>query len=167
MFPLSLAVSSLNLGANEIVIVLEGSGGSQATARFTVTLGKHIVVAWVSWFYTFIIHRFYGTTNHSTKWVMTLWPAVIMWPLHYSYSNVIAALGFTPSCTGEFNDDNSVFTITCVTPDGSQTIAEATYSVNGNDMGAGNLWKLKCLVISYHRVTDVITLLLSLLLYFG
>ena len=82
---------------------------------------------------------FTDSTAPPTTQPRELRPAVIMWPLRYSDSNVIAALGFAPSCTGEFNDDNSVFTITCVTPDGSQTIAGATYSVNGNDMGAGNL----------------------------
>ena len=41
---------------------------------------------------------------------------------------------FDPSCSGEFNEDQSLFTIT--TGDG-QAIVSATYSINGNDMGNG------------------------------
>jgi hypothetical protein len=39
VFPLSLTVSSLSPGDNEIVVSLEGSGGFTALARFTITLG--------------------------------------------------------------------------------------------------------------------------------
>ena len=45
VFPLSLAVSSLSPGDNEVVVSLGGSGGSSATTRFTITLGKHVIAA--------------------------------------------------------------------------------------------------------------------------
>ena len=40
-------------------------------------------------------------------------------------------------CTGDFNDDNSLFIINCAAFDDSETIVSATYSLNGNDMGTG------------------------------
>ena len=50
---------------------------------------------------------------------------------------VIAALAFNPICFGDFNEDRTLYIISCSTSDGSQTIASATYSLNGNDMGNG------------------------------
>ena len=55
-----------------------------------------------------------------------------------------AALGFEPICSGEFNVDGTMFIISCSTSDGSQTILSATYSLNGNDMGAGTSYLMKC-----------------------
>ena len=43
-FPLSIAVSSLSAGDNVVVLSLVGSGGSTATVRFTVTLGKQVTL---------------------------------------------------------------------------------------------------------------------------
>ena len=47
---------------------------------------------------------------------------------------------FTPGfaqCVGDFNDDNSLYIINCEPFDASETIASATYSLNGVDMGTG------------------------------
>ena len=44
---------------------------------------------------------------------------------------------FQPSCGRNFNNDNTVFTIDCTAPPGTDSIAGATYSVNGIDMGSG------------------------------
>ena len=46
-------------------------------------------------------------------------------------------LAFRPQCSGDFNADRTLYTISCAASDGTQPIASATYSVNGVDMGSG------------------------------
>ena len=47
---------------------------------------------------------------------------------------------FDPNCSGEFNEDQSLFTINCATTGDGQAIVNATYSINGNDMGNGKIY---------------------------
>ena len=47
---------------------------------------------------------------------------------------------FSPNCSGEFNEDQSLFTINCITTGDDQAIVSATYSINGNDMGNGKIY---------------------------
>ena len=56
-------------------------------------------------------------------------------PYDLTYST-ISALPFQPDCPGDFNEDSSAYVITCTTPDGSQTIRERQYFINGVDQGS-------------------------------
>ena len=44
---------------------------------------------------------------------------------------------FDPGCSGNFNEDQTVFVIQCGVSNSSEPIQTATYTVNGVDMGSG------------------------------
>ena len=51
----------------------------------------------------------------------------------------ISGREFSPNCTGSLTSDGTMFVITCTTPEGSQAIRSANYSVNGISIGTGKL----------------------------
>jgi hypothetical protein len=73
-----------------------------------------------------------------------LWRATVVLVALLALSAVARAGGGFAQCTGDFNDDNSLFIINCAAFDDSETIVSATYSLNGPILSMEMTWELLC-----------------------